>query len=418
MIGLDDELKKAYEAFSPESTSGIVIETETGKILAMSSYPKGKDNSQVKNRPITDLFEPGSIFKPLIVAMALQEKAIDEDEIIRSDGWIKVADRTIRDHDSSTTGDLTLDKVIANSSNVAMVKIAQKVNKNVFYSYLDKMRLNKKTGIDTYSEVSPKMFTIDKFTEVRRANISFGQGINLTQIQMLAALNALVNNGKYMKPYVVDRIVDESGKVIKKNTPFQESIIFSPEVSLKVRLLMEEVVTRGTGKGAIIEGYRIGGKTGTAQKAGNKGYEDGKYFSSFFAFFPVNNPKYAILVTINEPKGQYYGAQVALPSVKAIIEKMIKYKGISPEGTLTNKIDKLVGKSTQIELKDLNKINQDFINGVMPNLKGLSLRELLSVYPISLYPNYEFVGSGKVFEQSILQGSRISKDTKIRIILK
>ena len=415
---LDDELKKAYEAFSPESTSGIVIETETGKILAMSSYPKGKDNSQVKNRPITDLFEPGSIFKPLIVAMALQEKAIDEDEIIRSDGWIKVADRTIRDHDSSTTGDLTLDKVIANSSNVAMVKIAQKVNKNVFYSYLDKMRLNKKTGIDTYSEVSPKMFTIDKFTEVRRANISFGQGINLTQIQMLAALNALVNNGKYMKPYVVDRIVDESGKVIKKNTPFQESIIFSPEVSLKVRLLMEEVVTRGTGKGAIIEGYRIGGKTGTAQKAGNKGYEDGKYFSSFFAFFPVNNPKYAILVTINEPKGQYYGAQVALPSVKAIIEKMIKYKGISPEGTLTNKIDKSVGKSTQIELKDLNKINQDFINGVMPNLKGLSLRELLSVYPISLYPNYEFVGSGKVFEQSILQGSRISKDTKIRIILK
>ena len=414
---LDAELKKAYEQFSAESTSGVVLETETGKVLAMASYPKGQDNSQVKNRPITDLFEPGSIFKPLIVGMALQEKAISENEIITSNGWIKIADRTIKDHDSSTTGALTLDKVIANSSNVAMVKIAQKVDKKVFYSYLEKMRLNKKTGVDTYSEATPRMFTIDKFTEVRRANVSFGQGINMTQLQMIGALNSLVNNGKYMRPYVVDSIVNEAGETIKKNSPFQESVIFSPEVSLKVRLLMEEVVTKGTGKGAIIEGYRIGGKTGTAQKAGINGYEQGKYFSSFFGFFPVDKPKYTILVTINEPKGQYYGAQVALPSVKAIIEKMIKYKGINPEGVTTTQVDQ-AKKNIQTEQRDLNKINQEFMSGIMPNLKGLSLRELLSVYPISLYPNYEFVGSGRVSEQSTLQGSKLSKNTKIRIILK
>ncbi len=412
---LDDEIKKAYNQFSAESTMGIIMETETGKILAMSSYPKAKNNSELKNKTITDQFEPGSIFKPITVAVALQEGAISENEIINSTGTIKVADRVVRDHDNTTLGDLTLGKIIANSGNVAMVKIAQKMKTELFYSYLERLNLNKKTGIDIDYETSTKMFPLNRFTEVRKANVSFGQGISTTQIQIITALNAIVNHGKLVRPYIVDKIIDDKGELIRENRPVIESSLFSEEVSMSVRKLMEGVVTKGTGKAALIKGYRIGGKTGTGQKAGTKGYEVGKYFSSFFAFFPVDKPKYTILVTINEPKGQYYGAHVALPSVKAIIEQMIKYKGIVPEGE--DKVKLQATTANKKVYKDLNKIKSDLELGYMPDFRGLSMREVLSVYPVNKYPNYEIQGSGSVITQSITPGSRISRNSKIIITM-
>ena len=181
---------------------------------------------------------------------------------------------------------------------------------------------------------------------------------------------------------------------------------------------MEAVVTKGTGRGVRIPGYRIGGKTGTAQKSGNRGYEAGKYFSSFFAFFPVDNPKYAILITVNEPQGAYYGAAVALPPAKIVLEKLIKYKGINPEGIVQNQKGNNERQINSIAVKkDLSKIVAEFDKGLMPNLTGISLRELLSVYPQQKFPKYKVNGSGKVVSQYPLPGVKLEKDTEIKINL-
>ncbi len=413
---MDEEMKKAFEEYNAVSTMGILIEVETGKILAMSSYPKASNNAEVKNRLITDLFEPGSIFKPVTISMGLQSGVINANSTIQSNGYIKVADRTIRDHDGSTTGDLTLEKLIANSGNVGMVKIAQMIKNNEFYDYLKNIGFGSKTEIDTFSESTQKLFNQKEMSEVKKANISFGQGIAMTQMQMLMALNTVINDGKLMKPYLVEKIVDGDNNIIEQNSSTVLKTVFSEEVSRLNRQYMEAVVNKGTGRGVQIPGYRIGGKTGTAQKSGNRGYEAGKYFSSFFAFFPVDNPKYAILIKVNEPKGAYYGAAVALPPVKSVLEKLIKYKGINPEGIVknTNLVRQTKNKAVK---KDLSKIKNEFNDGVMPDLTEISLREFISVYPHQKFSKYKVSGSGKVKSQFPLPGVKITKDSEIKINL-
>ena len=414
---LDEELQRAFEEYNATSTMGILIEVETGKVLAMSSYPKADDKANIKNRPITDLFEPGSIFKPVTVSMGLQSRVINPNTRIVSAGSIRVQDRIISDHDSSTTGSLTLADAIAYSGNVAMVKIAQMIDKNNFHNYLSDIGLGERTGIDTYSEKLQKLLKSKDLTEVKKANIAFGQGISMTQIQTIMVLNTVVNNGKLMKPYMVDRIEDSKGNIVQQNKPTVLKKVFSDEVSRLNRRYMEAVVNRGTGRGAYISGYRVGGKTGTAQKSGVGGYTKGKYFSSFFAFFPVDNPKYALLITVNEPKGgKYYGASVALPSVKTVLEKLIEYKRISPDGKIKEE-KKEIEIIKEEQKKDLNKIKQDFAKNVMPNLIGISLREFLSVYPQGKFSKYQVSGSGKIVQQVPNPGEKLDRNTNIQIVL-
>lgn len=413
---LDDEMRSAYISNNAVSTMGVLMEVETGKILAMSSYPKAESNANVKNRVITDLFEPGSIFKPITVAMGLQSGVINENTVISSSGSIQVADRVIRDHDGSTTGTLSLETLVAKSGNVGMVKISKMMSKKQFYEYLQNIGLGNKTGIDIFSESTAKLLPENKLTEVRKANISFGQGISMTQLQMLMALNTVVNNGKLMQPYIVDRLEDDSGNIVLQNKPKILQTVFSEEVSRLNREYMEAVVTRGTGTAAYIPEYRIGGKTGTAQKAGSSGYQSGKYFSSFFAFFPVDNPKYAILITINEPRGsKFYGAAVALPSAKAVLEKLIRYKGVTPKGIVDESRKEV--NVVQEKPKDLKKILNEFNKNKMPDLTGLSLRELLTVYPQAKFPEYKISGSGKVRSQTPQAGTSLTEDTEVRLEL-
>ena len=412
---LDRELNRTFDEYNATSTMGILLEVETGKILAMSSYPKSSDYSKVKNRTITDFFEPGSIFKPITVSMGLQSKTINANTRFQLDGSIQVQDRIIRDHDNTALGNLSLADVIAYSSNVAMVKISQTLDRATFYKYLASVGLGSKTGIDTYAEMTRKLLSLKDLTEVRKANVAFGQGIAMTQIQMIMALNTVINNGKLMKPYIVDRIEDENGNIVKKNKPTVLRKVFSDEVSKLNRSYMEAVVSRGTGRDAQIQGYRVGGKTGTAQKSGKGGYQKGRYFSSFFAFFPVEHPKYALLITINEPKGKnYYGAFVALPSVKKVLIELINYKRIGPDGEI--KIEPSV-KEVVVEekKKDLNEIKAMFYKNIMPDLNGVVLRDFYSIYPQSKYPNFKVSGSGKVVDQYPKAGERIDDKTNIEI---
>lgn len=421
---LNEELKKTYEEYDAVSTMGIVMEVDTGRILAMSSYPKATNNAEVKNRPITDLFEPGSIFKPITVAIGLDKGVIQENSYIHSDGYIQVADRTIRDHDSSTVGTLPLEQIIAHSGNVGMVKIAQMINQKDFYNYIVKLGFGNKTGIDTYAELSRQLFKENELTPVKKANISFGQGIDATQLQIMMALNTVINDGKLLKPYIVDKLVNDEGETVKLNQPEVIAQVFTEESSRINRKFMESVVNDGTGKGVQIPGYRIGGKTGTAQKSGSRGYESGKYFSSFFLFFPADKPKYAMLITVDEPKGTYYGAAVALPAAKAVLEKIIQYRNILPDNSLdgnvietnkeTTEYSRLLEQKTEINLK---KAKELFENNIMPDLTGYSLREIMSIYPVTRYPKYVVNGSGRLVSQYPKAGEKISGNVEIRFNL-
>lgn len=414
---MDAELKRAFEKYSAASTMGILMEVETGRILAMSSYPKASNNSEVKNRPITDMFEPGSIFKPVTVAMGLDTGVITPNSTLYSAGHIKVYDRIIKDSSEAPKGTKTIEDLVAYSGNVGMVVIGSRIDAKVFHNYLDRVGMGKKTGIDTFAEMSPKLLSLKDLTAVRKSNVSFGQGIAMTQIQMITSINAVVNNGKLMKPYLVDRLEDDRGNIIKQNSPVVVRKVFEDDTSRRVRQYMEAVVTKGTGKGVQIKGYRIGGKTGTAQKSGLKGYDNRKYFSSFIAFFPVDNPKYIILISINEPKvgGKHHGSEVALPSVRNVLEKLIKYMGISPEGNIEeSRKEKAV---EQKPMKDLKKLLNEFNNNKMPDLTGLSLREIISIYPQIKFPKYKITGNGSVVEQYPSPGTKLDKNSEVRIIL-
>ena len=414
---MDAELKRAFEKYSAASTMGILMEVETGRILAMSSYPKASNNAEVKNRPITDMFEPGSIFKPVTVAMGLDTGVITPNSTLYSAGHIKVYDRIIKDSSEAPKGTKTIEDLVAYSGNVGMVVIGSRIDAKVFHNYLDRVGMGKKTGIDTFAEMSPKLLSLKDLTAVRKSNVSFGQGIAMTQIQMITSINAVVNNGKLMKPYLVDRLEDDRGNIVKQNSPVVVRKIFEDDTSRRIRKYMEAVVTKGTGKGAQIKGYRIGGKTGTAQKPGVKGYEGRKYFSSFIAFFPVDNPKYIVLISINEPRtgGKHYGGEVALPSVRNVLEKLIKYMGISPEGNIEeSRKEKAV---EQKPMKDLKKLLNEFNNNKMPDLTGLSLREIISIYPQIKFPKYKITGNGSVVEQYPSPGTKLDKNSEVRIIL-
>ena len=414
---MDEELKRAFEKYSAASTMGILMEVETGRILAMSSYPKASNNAEVKNRPITDMFEPGSIFKPVTVAMGLDTGVITPNSTLYSAGHIKVYDRIIKDSSEAPKGTKTIEDLVAYSGNVGMVVIGSRIDAKVFHNYLDRVGMGKKTGIDTFAEMSPKLLSLKDLTAVRKSNVSFGQGIAMTQIQMITSINAVVNNGKLMKPYLVDRLEDDRGNIIKQNSPVVVRKVFEDDTSRRVRQYMEAVVTKGTGKGAQIKGYRIGGKTGTAQKSGLKGYDNRKYFSSFIAFFPVDNPKYIILISINEPKvgGKHHGSEVALPSVRNVLEKLIKYMGISPEGNIEERRKEKAVE--QKPMKDLKKLLNEFNNNKMPDLTGLSLREIISIYPQIKFPKYKITGNGSVVEQYPSPGTKLDKNSEVRIIL-
>lgn len=405
---LDEVLENSYNKYEALSTMGIVMDVETGKILAMSSYPKPKNNLEVKNKNITDIFEPGSIFKPITIAAAMEEGLINKNTLIESDGYIVVKDRIIRDHDDSTKGILSLDKIVANSGNVAMVKIEQMMDGAVFYDYLQKFGLGEKTGVDISYETNYRLFGLKDFTDVRKSNVSFGQGIAMTQIQMITALNATINGGHILKPYVVDRIEDSDKNIIFTNEREVKSTILSEKTSKNIRELLENVVLTGTGKKVAIPGYRIGGKTGTAQKSEKGRYQKGKYYSSFYAFFPADKPKYSIIVTVDEPKGGYYAAEVALPVARELLDKIIKYKGILPtEDISDNKIVDNKKEIKEVTNFDISNISESLSNNIMPNMVGLSIKETLEILKKTSI-KYRIEGTGILSEQSIEEGSEIA----------
>ncbi len=334
-----DEAVKKYEA---KSGVAVVQDVDTGAILAMVTSPPldpnhfGSQMSRVRNRVVTDVYEAGSTVKPLLLAAALEEKLLSTDTIIFCEnGRFRVADREIRD--TKEHGWLTAAQVVKYSSNIGSLKIGKMLGKEAWYRYLTAFGFGSPTGIDLPGESGGLMRPVNRWGEVLLATSSYGMGIASTPLQQANAMTSIANGGRLLRPYVVERIVDDKGRTVFEAAPEVRGRPISASTAERVRRVLKSVVDAdGTAPQANIPGYQVAGKTGTAQKIDAKTglYSREKYLASFSGFVPADDPRVSILVSLDEPSGSIYGGVVAAPVFARIAARAMQQLQVPPEKPL------------------------------------------------------------------------------------
>ena len=342
-------LNQQLQKFGAKRGSVIVMDARDGSILTMVSQPSYDPNqyyksdvTAFKNWAVADLYEPGSTFKPLNVAIALESGAINPSSVFPDPDVIKVSGWSIRNAEPEDRSSLSVAQVLQYSSNVAMVQIMQRIKPADYYGWLKRLGLERTVGIDLPFETPGQVKSQKQFiaSPIESATASFGQGFLLTPIQLVQLHAALANGGKLVTPHVVRGLFDSKGKqywATKLPPPRQ---IFSPKTTQTVVNMMETVVTQGSGKMAQIPGYRIAGKTGTAQKGKPKGgYYNGAKITSFIGILPVESPRYVVLAVVDEPKGKglVFGSTVAAPIAKSVMEALLTIERIPPSQPIKNR---------------------------------------------------------------------------------
>lgn len=407
---VERELDNVVTKYEPETALAIAMDPNTGEILAMSSRPNFnalnyKDfSTEVLNRnlPIWATYEPGSTFKIITLASALNENLVDLDkDMFYDSGSVRVANAKIRCWKKGGHGTQTFLQVVENSCNPGFVELGNRLGKEKLFDYIYKFGFGKKTGVDLNGEAEGIIFNLDKVGPVELATTAFGQGVSVTPIQQVTAVSAAINGGTLYKPYIVKSLNDpETNSVIKENTPVKKRKVISEETSKKVRLALESVVTNGSGKNAYIEGYRVGGKTGTAQKVENGRYLVGNYILSFIGFLPADDPKVVVYVAINNPKRVVqYGGVVSAPVAKSILLDSIDALNIKKRNVNTEK---------KYNWNDKKYYTIENVVGKTPK----EAAEILSKFTV------EYSGSGNiVVEQSPKAGTRLEELSVVRLML-
>ena len=407
---IERELSNIVDMFSPDMALAIVMNPKTGEILGMGSRPDYDPNNYQlattetlsRNLPIWASYEPGSTFKVVTMASAVEEKVIDiEKDHFFDSGSVNVDGSVLKCWKAGGHGDQTFMQVLQNSCNPGFVKLGQLLGKERLFSYIDKFGFGNKTGVDLNGEGEGIIFNLDKVGNVELSTTAFGQGVSVTPIQQVAAVSAVVNGGYLNKPYIVKNIVDnDTNTVIKEynKTPIRK--VISNKTSAIMRYALESVVAKGGGKSAYIEGYRIGGKTGTAQKVKDGKYMVGNYIMSFMAVVPSNNPEAVLYLAIDNPKNTaLLSSYTTTPIARRILLDIIDALDIK--------------KQDNEQEKDLEWT--DKITYIVPNVVGKEkdeAKKLLSDFTI------EYSGSGnKVVEQSPKAFEKIEQDATIRLLL-
>ena len=330
------KLAEGLKNYKAKSGCVIVADPSTMAILALVCLPDyDPDNyylfseNYFKNPAISDLFEPGSIFKPLIMAAALQENKIKPDDFYNEQGPINIGEYQIRTWDNKYEGKISMTRILERSSNVGMVFIGEKLGKKNLLKYLNKFGFNELTGIDLQGEVSGFLKPVDQWYPIDYATVTFGQGIAVTPIQMITAFASIINGGNLMRPYVVSTIVSSDKKNVIKPKKIRE--IINEKNSLIIRKMLTSAVENGEVSWARPKGYKIGGKTGTAQIPIKGRYDPSKTIASFIGFIPADQPKIIVLVTLKEPGTSPWGSETAAPLFFEIIKELILYYNLVPE---------------------------------------------------------------------------------------
>lgn len=405
---IERELDQAMVAYQPDDALAIAMNPKTGEILGMSSRPTFVPNkyrdytSEVYNRnlPIWKTYEPGSTFKIVTLASALNEGVIKLEESFYDPGYILVAGKRLRCWKRQGHGQETMLEVVENSCNPGFVTMGQRLQKERLFQYIKKFGFGQKTGIDLIGEENGLLFNLKNVGPVELGTTSFGQGVSVTPIQQMAAVAATINGGKLMKPYIAKEWRDSvTHDIIGRTIPTEVRQVISTETSDKVRFALESVVAQGTGRNAFIDGYRVGGKTGTAQKVRNGRYIDGEYIVSFIGFAPADDPQILVYVAVDNPKALAFGGLIAAPSVKNILGSSLEYLKV-PKRDNQIKREYKYGDKKYLEV---------------PDVIGLTMKEVATTFDM-----LPLVVSGKgshVIRQSPAPGVRIEEGSKIRIYL-
>jgi cell division protein FtsI/penicillin-binding protein 2 len=334
---LEAVLADAVQKHTPRSITGIIVRPGTGEILAMASFPNYDPNqlstvtTDARNRVITDVVEPGSTFKIVVVSGALNEGAVKmTDEFDCEHGHFAFAGKVLHDHEAF--GTLTTGGIVTKSSNIGAAKIGIRLGEQNLYHYVWDFGFGQRTGVLLPGEVGGILHPVKDWSKVSIAQIPMGQGVAVTRLQMVMAMAALANDGWLMRPMLVSRLEDRNGNVVQKYEPQRvRQVVSEATDKLMVDVLKTVVSPEGTAPGAAMQDYVAAGKTGTAQKAENGVYAPGKYVASFIGFFPADNPQVCISIVMEEPKEGYYGGQVCGPVFKEIAERCASYLNIPPD---------------------------------------------------------------------------------------
>ncbi|WP_148134302.1 stage V sporulation protein D [Candidatus Formimonas warabiya] len=473
------ELDKAMNGPSkPKSATIIVMQPKTGEILALANRPTYDSNNYAKFDPqtwrniaVSNTYEPGSTFKIITTAAALEEGVVKPDDRFYDPGYIVVGDRRIRCwRYYNPHGSESFREVIQNSCNPGFVEVGLRLEnkeKGIFYKYIKAFGIGATTSLGLPGEAPGIMIPEKDLKPINIATISIGQSIAVTPLQIITAASAVANGGVLMEPQIVREVVDANNKVIKGFQPKPVRRVISEQTAQVERELLEGVVSQGTGRNGYVPGYRVGGKTGTAQKPGPGGYQQGKYVASFLGMAPVNDPQLVVLVILDEPQGYpYQGGQIAAPVFKAVMEDSLRYLGVvaqyapgeedaqGPEATVkmvtvpevinlsaeeATKVLKLEGLKVEIKgtgkvvteqtpaglakvkegstvLLRLGTADKSLIPGTVtvPDLTGKRIREvadLLGAMGLKLDPE----GRGAVVRQEPIPGSKIKAGDAVKV---
>ena len=399
---IERELEKVMQDTKAKAATIIAIEPHTGEILALANRPDYNPNRFAEYAPklwrniaVSNAYEPGSTFKIITTTAALGEKVVSLNERFFDPGSIEVQGRTIHCWKDGGHGSETFQEVVENSCNVGFVNVGLRLGADSFYKYFDAFGLGKPTNIDLPGEANGIVINKSKVTPINIATMSMGQSIAVTPMQLVTAVAAVANDGQRLRPQIVREVRGNNGEIIRGFTPDIINQVVDTATAQEVKKVLESVVENGTGKNAYIEGFRIAGKTGTAQKVGEGGYMPGKYVASFVGFAPADNPQIVMVVIIDEPVGMYYGGQIAAPVFTGIMKDVLQYLKIAPQITESNIIEK----------QETHTVVPSVINLLVPE----AMQELKKA---GLSARIEETGE-RVADQIPKPGSRIPKESSV-----
>jgi cell division protein FtsI (penicillin-binding protein 3) len=413
-------LKNAVERYRAAGGSVIVMDPNTGDILAMASAPTFDPNrfrdsppAAWKNRSVQDAYEPGSTFKIITAAAGLEERVVTPSQVLDcGNGEITIANITIREHDAHRYQLLSFEDVIVNSSNVGTVRVGLALGQERFHQWIRRFGFGEKTGLPLPGESPGLLRRTQRWTMVSPASISIGQEIGVTPLQVIRAVSAVAKGGELVEPRIVKRVIDDEGQTVYEPPQRKPVRVMSEKTAALLNEILKNVVTRGTGTNAALAEYVAAGKTGTAQKAiGRGGYVDGRYVGSFAGYVPADQPRLAILVVIDEPRPEHYGGTVAAPAFREIAEGALRYLGVPPS---------LPSRSIGVRPPLLAAFSQPSgtagpASGV-PDLRGLDARAAIA-RAVSSGLAVRTIGSGVVTSQDPQPGGALPAHGKVTLRL-
>ena len=423
---VEQELDRAMAENNPDSITAIVMDPKTGEILAMASRPSYNPNrfweypqENWKNRAVAFIYEPGSTFKAVIAGAALQEGIVTPNQVFFDPGYVMVSGRRIQNWSNESYGAVTFTDIVKKSLNTGFAQVGLSLGAEKMMHYTRVFGFGERTGIDLPGEEEGILFSADDMRDSDIATTAIGQSIAVTPLQLVTAMAAIANGGTLMHPYIVREIRNPDGSVYEERTPREIRRVLEPTVDRTLIGLLEQVVASGGGMKAGVKGYRIAGKTGTAQKIRREtaGYLEGRYIASFCGFAPVEDPLFTVLVMIDDPRGgDFYGGQIAAPVASRIFTQLLRYAHVEPSSNTfaetTSETEK--GRSDDEEKRMEAAATPPEGKAVVPDFTGLSLREAARLAELRGL-TFESEGTGAAVSQSLSVNDIVDQGERVKV---